>query len=64
MFEDFTYITDEIFLSNYWLKERVICQPCQGSGAIAAENSNRKIPCRFCEGKGTIERGKVKQNTL
>jgi DnaJ-class molecular chaperone len=56
MFEDFTYITDEMFLSNYWLEEKVVCQHCQGKGIIALEVTGESIPCPYCQGKGLIKR--------
>jgi DnaJ-class molecular chaperone len=56
MFEDFTYITDEAFLENYWWEEQVICPHCQGKGRIYLETENESVPCKFCQGKGIIKR--------
>ncbi|CAO5050793.1 hypothetical protein [Microcystis aeruginosa] len=56
MFEDFSYITDEAFLKNYWWEEKVICPHCQGKGRIHLETENESIPCKFCEGQGIIKR--------
>ena len=56
MFEDFTYITDEAFLENYWWEEKVICPHCQGKERIYLETENESVPCKFCEGKGIIKR--------
>ncbi|MDV3002166.1 MAG: hypothetical protein N5P05_003772 [Chroococcopsis gigantea SAG 12.99] len=55
MFEDFNYITDENFLSNYWLEEKVVCHSCQGTGLIINEK-NHLIICRVCLGKKMIKR--------
>ena len=62
MFEDFTYITDEAFLENYWWEEKVICPHCQGKGRIHLETENESVPCKFCEGKGIIKRKQEETN--
>ena len=62
MFEDFTYITDEAFLENYWWEEKVICPHCQGKGRIYLETENESVPCKFCEGKGIIQRKQEETN--
>jgi DnaJ-class molecular chaperone len=56
MFEDFTYITDEAFLEDYWWEEKVICPHCQGKRRINLETEGESVPCKFCQGKGTIQR--------
>ena len=62
MFEDFTYITDEAFLEDYWWEEQVICPHCQGKGRIYLETENESVPCKFCEGKGMIQRKQEEAN--
>ncbi|CCI15216.1 Fructose-bisphosphate aldolase [Microcystis aeruginosa PCC 9806] len=62
MFEDFTYITDEAFLEDYWWEEQVICPHCQGKGRIYLETENESVPCKFCEGKGMIKRKQEEAN--
>lgn len=56
MYEDFTYITDEVFLANFWREEPIRCQHCHGQGSIASEVLKSSIPCKFCAGTGTIKR--------
>lgn len=56
MYEDFTYITDESFLSNYWLEELVICHHCKGKRVLYLENSSRMVICEVCKGSGMIKR--------
>ncbi len=55
MFEDFTYITDEKFLSNYWLEEKVVCRLCHGTGKVSNQE-NKLIICPVCQGKKMIKR--------
>lgn len=56
MYEDFTYITDESFLSNYWLEEQVICHHCKGRRKLYLENSCELVTCEVCKGSGMIKR--------
>jgi DnaJ-class molecular chaperone len=56
MYEDFTYITDESFLSDYWLEEPVICHHCRGKGKYFLENSSERVTCGVCKGSGKIKR--------
>jgi DnaJ-class molecular chaperone len=56
MYEDFTYITDENFLSNYWLEEKVICHHCKGRGKLYLENCSDRVTCEVCKGSGSIKR--------
>lgn len=56
MYEDFAYLTDESFLSNYWLDEPVICPHCQGRRMVYLDKSSRLVVCEVCKGSGLIQR--------
>lgn len=60
MYEDFNYITDDSFLSNYWWQEKVMCQHCQGKGKSGITTTQDTSLCHSCEGTGRIKRSQQK----
>ncbi|MEA5511517.1 hypothetical protein VB715_17225 [Crocosphaera sp. UHCC 0190] len=56
MYEDFNYITDNNFLTNYWWHEKVVCQKCKGNGKLMAADSQNMTACPVCHGTGKVQR--------
>ena len=61
MYEDFNYITDNNFLSDYWWHEKITCQQCQGQGKVIEAKNEGIISCPLCEETGKVHRHKLQK---
>ncbi|WP_013324058.1 hypothetical protein [Gloeothece verrucosa] len=62
MYEDFNYITDENFLTNYWRKEKIMCPYCQGRGKLSFDSEEELIKCHLCQGTGWVTNQQYKES--
>ncbi|MGK7940462.1 MAG: hypothetical protein AB4062_10015 [Crocosphaera sp.] len=61
MYEDFNYITDNNFLSDYWWHEKITCKQCQGHGKVTEEKNEGIISCPLCEETGKVHRHQLQR---
>lgn len=56
MYEDFSYIADDQFLSNYWWQEKIASKNCRGQGKLNTESEENTISRPLCEQTGKVHR--------
>ncbi|MDJ0509565.1 MAG: hypothetical protein QNJ64_09975 [Crocosphaera sp.] len=56
MYEDFNYITDNNFLSDYWLQEKITRKQCQGDGKVVEGTKEDMISSALGEETGKVHR--------
>lgn len=64
MYDDFSYITDEGFLENYWDKEQLLCPYCEGMGKLSFDSEVKMVKCHLCGGSGWVTHQQYEKSML